>query len=72
MITHNLIEILTIIASVTTIILIMINQPQTADTFGASSGMSQTRRGFEKQLHGLTIISSVILLLLVLAGQVIR
>lgn len=71
MITHNLIEILTIIASVTTIIFIILNQPQSSDTYGTSGGMVQTRRGFEKQIHYLTVISSVALLLLVLAGQII-
>lgn len=72
MITHNLIEILTIAASVATIGLIIMNQPQTGDTFGAAGSITQTRRGFEKQVHNLTIISSTVLLLLVLAGQVIR
>ena len=72
MITHNLIEILTIIVSVATIGLIIINQPQSGDTFGTSGGMIQTRRGFEKQIHNMTILSSVVLLVLVLAGQVIR
>jgi protein translocase SecG subunit len=71
MITHNLIEILTIITSVTTIIFIIMNQPQSGDTFGTSGGVLQTRRGFEKQLHILTIASSVALLVLVLAGQII-
>lgn len=72
MITHNLIEILTIIASIATILLVIMNQPQTGDTFGTSGGVSQTRRGFEKQLHNMTIIASTVLLVLVLAGQIIR
>jgi protein translocase SecG subunit len=72
MITHNLLDILTIIFSVTTIGLVIMNQPQSGDTFGSSSGMIQTRRGFEKQLHYMTIISSAILLVAVLAGQIIR
>ena len=72
MITHNLIEILTVITSITTIAFVIMNQPQSGDTFGTSSGVIQTRRGFEKQLHYMTIASSVILLVLVLAGQIIR
>ena len=72
MITHQLIETLTIIASLSTIGLIIINQPQTGDTFGTKGGIMQTRRGFEKQLHTMTIVSSVVLMLLVLAGQVVR
>jgi len=72
MTTHKLIEILTIIASITTIILIVINQPQTGDTFGSKNSITQTRRGFEKQLHNMTIISSVALLVLVLASQIIK
>lgn len=72
MITHNLIEILTIIASVATIVLIIMNQPQSGDTFGTSGGMVQTRRGFEKQIHFMTIFASVALLALVLAGQIVR
>ncbi len=72
MITHNLIEILTIFVSIATIVLVIINQPQSGDTFGTSGGMVQTRRGFEKQIHNLTVISSVALLVLVLIGQIIR
>jgi protein translocase SecG subunit len=72
MLTPKLIEILTIIASVTTIALIIMNQPQTGDTFGSKGGIMQTRRGFEKQLHNLTIISSVALLALVLISQIIK
>ena len=72
MISHKLIEILTILASLTTILLVIMNQPQTGDTFGSKGGVSQTRRGFEKQLHNMTIASSIILLVLVLAGQIIK
>lgn len=72
MITHNLIEILTIIAAVATILLTIMNQPQSGDSFGASGGMVQTRRGFEKQLHYMTIFSSIALLVLVLASQIVR
>jgi protein translocase SecG subunit len=55
MLTPKLIEILTIIASVTTIALIIMNQPQTGDTFGSKGGIMQTRRGFEKFLYRFTI-----------------
>lgn len=72
MTTLKLIEILTVIASVTTILLIVINQPQTGDTFGAKNSMTQTRRGFEKQVHNMTIISSIALLVLVLASQIVK
>lgn len=72
MISHKLIEILTIIASVATIGLVIMNQPQTNDTFGGAGAGTQTRRGFEKQIHNLTIIVSGILLVLVLAGQIVR
>lgn len=72
MITHNTIEILTIIFSLATIGLIIINQPQSGDTFGTKGGVTQTRRGFEKQLHNMTIASSFILVVLVLAGQIVR
>jgi protein translocase SecG subunit len=72
MITHKLIEILTIIASISTITLVIMNQPQSGDTFGSKGGIMQTRRGFEKQLHNMTVVSSVILLVLVLASQIIK
>lgn len=71
MITHNFIEILTIIFSVATIGLVIMNQPQSGDTFSTSSSVTQTRRGFEKQIHNLTIFSSIILLGLVLLSQII-
>jgi hypothetical protein len=48
------------------------NQPQTNDTFGSANTVSQTRRGFEKQLHNLTVLSSLALLVLVVAGQIVR
>ena len=72
MTTHKLIEILTICASIATIALVVLNQPQTGDTFGSKGGVTQTRRGFEKQLHNMTIISSLALLVLVLASQIIK
>ncbi len=72
MITPKLIEILTIIASVATIVLVIINQPQSGDTFGSKGGVLQTRRGFEKQLHTATILSSVAMLALVLISQVLK
>jgi preprotein translocase subunit SecG len=71
MITHELIEMLLVIFSITTIGLVIMNQPQSGDTFGASASISQTRRGFEKQIHILTILSSSLLLALVLLSQVI-
>ncbi len=71
MITHNFIETLTIISSIVTIGLVIMNQPQSGDTFGSSGSIAQTRRGFEKQIHNLTILSSVVLLGLVLLSQVI-
>lgn len=72
MTTYNLIEILTIVASITTIGLVVLNQPQTGDTFGSKNSITSTRRGFEKQLHNLTILSSATLLVLVLASQIIK
>jgi hypothetical protein len=48
------------------------NQPQTGDTFGAKATFAQTRRGFEKQVYNLAIISSVALFVLVIAGQVLK
>jgi protein translocase SecG subunit len=72
MITHKAIEILTVIFSIATIGLVIMNQPQTNDTFGSANTVSQTRRGFEKQLYNMTIASSLILLVLVLAGQIVR
>lgn len=72
MISHRLIEILTIIVSITTIGLIILNQPNSGDTFGGTGGITQTRRGFEKQIHNMAVISSIALLVLVLASQIIR
>ena len=72
MITHKLIEILTTIASITTITLVIMNQPQSGDNFGSSASVTQTRRGFEKQLHTMTVVSAVIMFVLVLASQVIK
>lgn len=68
----KLIEILTIACSAATILLIIMNQPQTGDTFGSKSSFSQTRRGFEKQIYNMAIFFSIALFALVLAGQVLK
>lgn len=68
---HTL-ETLTVIASVVTILLVIMNQPSNTDTFGAANTMSQTKRGFEKQIYQMAIGSSVILFVLVLATLVLK
>lgn len=68
----KLIETATVVFSVLTIALIIMNQPQSGDNFGSSESFTTTRRGMEKQVHSLTVASSVILLLLVLASQVLK
>ncbi len=62
----------TIAVSAVTILLIIMNQPQTTDTFGAKASFAQTRRGFEKQVYNMAVVSSVALFLLVIAGQVLK
>ena len=68
----KLIEIGTVVLSILTIILVIMNSPQTGDTFGSKDTFSLTRRGMEKQIHTLAIASSAILLLLVLASQILK
>lgn len=68
----QILEVLTIGVSAVTVLLIIMNQPQTGDTFGAKATFAQTRRGFEKQIYNLAIISSVALFVLVIAGQVLK
>jgi hypothetical protein len=70
--TLQIIEILTIAVSAATVLLIIMNQPHTGDTFGGKVTFAQTRRGFEKQVYNLAIVSSVALFLLVLAGQILK
>ena len=70
--TLKLIEVLTVAASAITIFLIILNQPQQGDSFGSKLSLTQTRRGFEKQIHNLAIISSVVLFALVLTTLVIK
>ena len=70
--TLQLIEVLTIAVSAVTILLVIMNQPQTTDTFGAKSSFAQTRRGFEKQIYNMAIGFSVALFVLVLAGQILK
>ncbi len=72
MTTLKLIEVLTIAVSAATILLVIMNQPQTADTFGSKSSFGQTRRGFEKQVYNMAIFFSVALFVLVLAGQILK
>ena len=70
--TYSLIDIALILVSLSTIGLILLNQPATGDTFGSKDTLSTTRRGFEKQIHNLTVLSSVALIVLVLASQLVR
>jgi protein translocase SecG subunit len=66
----TILQTLTIILGLSTIALILLNQPQTDNTFGGSNSFQVTRRGAEKQLHNLTIISSVLLVLVILISKV--
>lgn len=66
------VEILTIAVSATTVLLIIMNQPNNSDSFGASQNFMHTRRGFEKQIYTAAIVFSVALFVLVLVGQVIK
>lgn len=72
MITHRLVDILTIIFACTTIGLVILNQPQSSDTFGGTGSIVQTRRGFEKKIHQMTILSICALVVLALASQVLK
>lgn len=72
MTTLKIIEVLTIAVSAATILLVIMNQPQTGDTFGSKASFSQTRRGFEKQMYTLSVVSATVLLVLVLAGQIFK
>ncbi len=68
----KLIEVATVVFSILTIALIIMNQPQSGDNFGSSDSFTTTRRGMEKNVHNFTVISSVVLLLLVLTSQILK
>ncbi len=70
--TLNIINILIIVLSISTSVLILLNQPNTDSTFGSKDSFSRTRRGFEKTLHSTTVLSSVLLVLSVLALQLFK
>lgn len=66
-----ILQIVTVVFAVLTIVLVILNQPQTDSTFGGSNSFQITRRGAEKQLHNLTIISSVIFIVVILVSKII-
>jgi protein translocase SecG subunit len=67
---HSILQIATIVLGISTIALILLNQPQTDSTFGGSNSFQITRRGAEKTLHRLTIISSILFVAVVLLSKV--
>jgi hypothetical protein len=70
--TLKVIEVLTVVFSCSTIFLIILNQPGTGDTFGSKLSVTQTRRGFEKQIYNLAVFSSVVLFVLVVLTQLVK
>lgn len=72
MITAQLIQILTIITSALVIGLVLLNQPQTGDTFGSKDSFSFVRRGLEGKIHNLTIFASFSLLVLIIVSIIIK
>ncbi len=67
----SILQIATIIFGILTIVLVILNQPQTDSTFGGSNSFQITRRGAEKQLHNLTIISSIIFVIVILVSKIV-
>jgi protein translocase SecG subunit len=63
---------LTIVMSIVTVGLVLLNQPQTDSTFGSKDSFSRTRRGFESTVHKATIFSSIVLVLLVVLAQTLK
>jgi protein translocase SecG subunit len=70
--TYTILQILIIFFSFITMGLILLNQPETAQTFGSKSSFEKTRRGFEKTIHTSTIISSALIIVFVLLSQIVK
>jgi protein translocase SecG subunit len=68
---QSILQIATVVLAILTIILVILNQPQTDSTFGGSNSFQITRRGAEKQLHNFTIISSVLLVVVILLSKIV-
>jgi preprotein translocase subunit SecG len=68
--TINLINILLIISSALTMFLVVLNQPESSQTFGGKESFGRTRRGFEKSIHNLTVYAAAAVVVRAFLAQV--
>ncbi len=69
----NILEIITVVSAVLTIILILLQQrgASLGAGFGSSGELFTTRRGIDKSLFDVTIVFSVIFVLSILVGLIL-
>ncbi len=69
----NILEIITVVSAVLTIVLILLQQrgASLGAGFGSSGELFTTRRGIDKSLFDVTIVFSVIFVLSILVGLIL-
>ena len=69
----NILEIITVVSAVLTIVLILLQQrgASLGAGFGSSGELFTTRRGLDKSLFDVTIVFSVIFVLSILVGLIL-